>query len=147
MNKILLLTILILNLNQSNAADLVFGFKDPSFGGNGWAAQVISINQQEQSAKNQNKAKEEAEQAKAEAAAQNTPLAKFMSLFQSQVYAQLSTQLSNNLFSEGSANAGSFSLGGNTISYVKSDSDVKLTVVDQSGNTTVVNVPIAQFKF
>ena len=70
-----------------------------------------------------------------------------MALFTSQVYAQLATQLSNNLFAEGTAKAGSFVLDGNTISYVKSGTEVKLTVVDASGNTTVVVVPIASFGF
>lgn len=89
-----------------------------------------------------------AEKAAAAAAAANTPLAKFVSLFTSQVYAQLATQLSNNLFAEGgNARSGSFVLDGNTISYVKSASNVTLTVVDAKGNQTVVTVPIATFAF
>ena len=84
----------------------------------------------------------------AAAAAANTPLAKFISLFTSQVYAQLATQLSNNLFQAGgTANAGTFNLDGNTISYLKTGTNVQLTVVDSSGNQTIVNVPIATFAF
>ena len=87
-------------------------------------------------------------QATAAAAAANTPLAKFISLFTSQVYAQLATQLSNNLFQAGgSSNTGTFNLDGNTISYIKTGTNVQLTVVDSSGNQTVVNVPIATFAF
>jgi hypothetical protein len=70
-----------------------------------------------------------------------------MALFTSQVYAQLATQLSNNLFAEGSSNQGMFNLDGNTISYIKTGTSVTLTVVDANGNTTVVTVPIATFAF
>lgn len=132
----------------SSAAELTFQFKDPSFSGYGWAAQVQSINQQEQNAKNNNESKQQAAIDKAKAEAANTPLAKFMALFQAQVYAQLATQLSNNLFGEGgNSNTGSFTLDGNTISYIKSPTDVTLTVVDSAGHSTVVKVPISQFKF
>jgi hypothetical protein len=87
-------------------------------------------------------------QALEEAARQNTPLARFINLFTSQVYAQLATQLSTNLFSGTSAsNSGQFVLDGNTISYVKSGTEVTLTVVDQLGNSTVITVPIASFAF
>ena len=132
----------------SSAAELTFQFKDPAFSGYGWAAQVITINQQEQNAKNNIENKQQAAIDKAKAEAANTPLAKFMSLFQSQVYAQLATQLSNNLFGEGgTGDVGSFTLDGNTISYVKSPTDVTLTVLDPAGHSTVVKVPISQFKF
>lgn len=129
-------------------ADLVFQFKDPAFNGNGWAAQVVTTYQQEQAAKSAIKQAEESKIAQAKADAANTPMAKFMSLFQSQVYAQLATQLSNNLFSGTSAsNTGTFDLAGNTVTWIKTPTDVQLTVVDQSGNKTEVVVPIASFQF
>jgi hypothetical protein len=109
---------------------------------------VQSIDAQERSREQAIKDAEAAKIALARAEASNTPLAKFMALFTSQVYAQLATQLSNNLFAEGStAQQGMFSLDGNTISYVKTGTSVTLTVVDKFGNTTVVTVPIATFAF
>jgi Type VIII secretion system (T8SS), CsgF protein len=141
-------TICLLLCSATAWGEITFQFKDPSFTSNGWATQVFAVGQQEQSAKAAIKAQQEAKEAQAKADAANTPLAKFMSLFQSEVYAQLATQLSNNLFSGTStSNTGSFVLAGNTITYVKSTDNVQLTVVDQSGNKTVVNVPIAQFQF
>lgn len=141
-------TLMLVLFSELGWAEIVFQFKDPAFTPNGWSAQVITINQQEQAARAAIKAQQDAKDAQAKADAANTPLAKFMSLFQSEVYAQLATQLSNNLFSGTSAsNAGSFVLSGNTITYVKTADNVQLTVVDQSGNKTVVNVPIAQFQF
>ena len=159
-NIILLLTILLSNISVSYAAEIVQQFKDPSFTSNGWSTQMFTVYQTEQTNKQANANAQAAAAATAASNAANTPLAKFMSLFSSQVYAQLATQLSNNLFqnnckdSAGNAisgcvnsAAGSFSLDGNTVTYVKSASNVELTVVDSAGNKTIVTVPIAQFAF
>jgi hypothetical protein len=146
MKKSLLLLALILS-SPAKADPLVQQFKSPSFNGYGWSSHVQSIDAQERSREQAIKDAEAAKAALAKAEASNTPLAKFMALFTSQVYAQLATQLSNNLFAEGSAQQGMFNLDGNTISYVKTGTSVTLTVVDKFGNTTVVTVPIATFAF
>jgi len=151
--------VLILASTSVNA-ELVQQFKDPTFSGNGWSTQVLTLQQMEKAQKDSIEAQATAQQAAIAAAAQNTPLAKFMSLFQSQVYAQLATQLSNNLFqnnckaADGSAVAGcvspstgTFTLDGNTVTWVKQTNQVQLTVVDVSGTKTVVSVPIASFAF
>lgn len=146
MRKSLLLLALLIS-SQAKADPIVQQFKSPSFNGYGWSSHVQSIDAQERSREQAIKDAEAAKAALAKAEAANTPLAKFMALFTSQVYAQLATQLSNNLFAEGSAQSGTFNLDGNTISYVKTGTEVKLTVVDAKGNTTVVTVPIATFAF
>jgi hypothetical protein len=146
MKKSLLLLALILS-SPAKADPLVQQFKSPSFNGYGWSQHVQAIDAQERSREQSIKDAEAAKIALARAEAANTPLAKFMALFTSQVYAQLATQLSNNLFAEGSAQQGMFNLDGNTISYVKTGTSVTLTVVDKFGNTTVVTVPIATFAF
>lgn len=144
-NNILLLLIL---LPTTSSADITFQFKDPAFNGANWAGHVLTINQQEQNAKKEIQAKQQAAIDKAKAEAANTPLARFMNLFQSQVYAQLATQLTNNLFGEGANNnTGSFTLDGNTISYIKTPTEVQMTVVDAAGHITRINVPLSQFKF
>jgi hypothetical protein len=87
-------------------------------------------------------------------------LNRFMSLFQSQVYAQLATQLSNNLFQNNCAasdggtipgcvnpTTGNFLLDGNTVTWTKAADKVTLTVVDAKGTVTTVVVPIASFSF
>lgn len=138
----------ILFSGTAHADPLVQQFKSPSFSGYGWSQHVQSVRSMEEAAKQANENAIAAEKAAVAAAAANTPLAKFISLFTSQVYAQLATQLSNNLFAEGgTSNAGNFVLDGNTISYVKSAGSVTLTVVDKAGNVTVVTVPIATFAF
>ena len=140
--------LLLLVSSPAFADPIVQQFKDPAFSGYGWSSHVMSIDSQERSHKQANADAIAAEKAAAAQAASNTPLAKFINLFTSQVYAQLATQLSNNLFAEGgTANAGTFNLDGNSISYIKTGTNVQLTVIDKSGNQTVVTVPIATFAF
>ena len=142
------------------SAELVQQFKNPAFSGQGWSSHVLTIDQIEKSRKDAIEAQKKADIAAAEAAANNTPMARFMNLFSSQVYAQLATQLSNNLFqnkcqgADGAAipgcvnpTTGVFSLDGNVVTWVKSTTAVTLTVVDAKGTKTVVTVPIASFGF
>ena len=141
-------------------AELVHQFRNPSFSGAGFSSHVLTIEQIEKGRRDSIDAQKKADIAAAEAAANNTPLARFMNLFSSQVYAQLATQLSNNLFqnrcaaADGSAipgcinpSTGVFTLDGNTITWFKTDKEVILTVVDAKGTITKVSVPIASFGF
>jgi len=144
----------------SARAELVQQFKNPAFSGAGWSSHALTIDSIEKSRRDQIEADRKAEIARAEAALMNTPLNRFISLFQSQVYAQIATQLSNNLFQnkcaapDGSAipgcvspTTGTFSLDGNTITWNKQNDKVVLTVVDAKGTVTTVTVPIASFGF
>ena len=79
-------------------AELVQQFKNPAFSGVGYSSHVLTIDSIEKSRRDAIENDKKATAAKIEADLLNTPLNRFMSLFQSQVYAQLSTQLSNNLF-------------------------------------------------
>ena len=160
MKKILLVSIMGLLSASLSHAELVQQFKDPTFSGNGWSTQVLTLQQMEKAQKESIQAQKDAQSAAVASAAQNTPMAKFMNLFQSQVYAQLATQLSNNLFqnnckaADGSSisgcsspTTGNFTLDGNTVTWQKGVSTVTLTVVDSAGTKTVVTVPIASFAF
>lgn len=157
--KKLSFVVLTLLAGQANA-ELVQQFKNPSFSGAGWSSHVLTIDSIEKSRRDAIDADKKAAIAKAEADLLNTPLNRFMSLFQSQVYAQLATQLSNNLFQNKCAAAdggtipgcqnpttGNFVLDGNTVTWRKTDTHVVLTVVDAKGSVTTVTVPIASFGF
>jgi len=141
-------------------AELVHQFKNPAFSGVGFSSHVLTIDSIEKSRKDAIEADKKSAIAKAEAELLNTPLNRFMSLFQSQIYAQLATQLSNNLFTnkcsaaDGSAipgcvnpTTGTFALDGNTVTWAKANDKVTLTVVDVKGTRTTVVVPIASFSF
>ena len=157
MKKIISVLLLVPLLAQ---ADLVQQFKNPAFSGAGWSSHALTVDSIEKSSKDAIEADKKAAIAKAEADLLNTPLNRFISLFQSQVYAQLSTQLSNNLFQNKCAAAdggtipgcvnpttGTFVLDGNTVTWLKSNDKVTLTVVDAAGSKTTVVVPIASFSF
>ena len=144
----------------SAQAELVQQFKNPAFSGIGYSSHVLTVDSIEKSRRDAIEADKKSAIAKAEAELLNTPLNRFMSLFQSQVYAQLATQLSSNLFqnkcaaADGSAIPGcvnpttrTFALDGNTVTWVKSVDKVTLTVVDAKGTRTTVVVPIASFSF
>ena len=141
-------------------AELVHQFKNPAFNGQGWSSHALTIDSIEKSRRDAIEADKKSAIAKAEAELLNTPLNRFMGLFQSQVYAQLATQLSNNLFQNKCAAAdggtipgcvtpttGNFSLDGNTVTWTKTATNVVLTVVDVNGTQTTVSVPIASFSF
>jgi hypothetical protein len=159
MKKILVILSLCVSATASQA-ELVHQFKNPAFSGIGFSSHVLTIDSIEKSRRDAIEADKKAAIAKAEAELLNTPLNRFMSLFQSQVYAQLATQLSNNLFQnrcagpDGSAipgcvnpTTGTFVLDGNTVTWVKANDKVTLTVVDAKGTKTTVVVPIASFGF
>jgi hypothetical protein len=150
---------LTLSLATANA-ELVQQFKNPAFSGIGFSSHVLTIDSIEKSRRDAIDADKKSAIAKAEAELLNTPLNRFMGLFQSQVYAQLATQLSNNLFTNKCAAAdgtaipgcvnpttGNFVLDGNTVTWIKTNDNVTLTVVDTNGTKTTVIVPIASFSF
>jgi curli production assembly/transport component CsgF len=140
--------ILVLILIASNAyAEQTFQFKSPSFSGIGYSSHVQTIENTEFSRK---KAIDDAKLQAAKdaaAAANNTNLQKFLINFESRVYAQLSTQLINNLFGENPQNSGTVTIEGNTIVYTKTADQISLTVTDPNGNVTQVQIPIGTLKF
>jgi hypothetical protein len=159
MRKILVSIGLILSASLAQA-ELVHQFKNPAFSGVGFSSHVLTIDSIEKSRRDTIEADKKSAIAKAEAELLNTPLNRFMSLFQSQVYAQLATQLSNNLFTNKCSAAdgtsisgcvnpttGNFALDGNTVTWAKANDKVTLTVVDAKGTVTRVIVPIASFSF
>jgi hypothetical protein len=150
-----------LTLSLTSAhAELTQQFKNPAFNGIGFSSHILTIDSIEKSRRDSVESDKKAAISRSESELLNTPLNRFMGLFQSQVYAQLATQLSNNLFQNrctaadggsipGCVNpsTGNFNLDGNTVTWTKSATNVKLTVVDAKGTVTTLAVPIASFSF
>jgi hypothetical protein len=134
--------------NNAVATELVHQFQSPAFiPGNGYSSHVLSIHQLEESKKKELKAEREAQIAKDELAKKSTNLSKFLVNVEARIYAQLSKQLADQLFSEGGGDSGSMEFQGTTISWIKSSSDVTLTIIEATGGTTTITVPIASFAF
>ena len=129
-------------------AELVHQFQSPAFiPGNGFSQHVLTIHQLEEAKKKEIKAEELAAIAKAETAAKSTNLAKFLVNVEARIYAQLSKQLADQMFTEGSATSGTMDFQGSTISWVKSATEVTLTIIEATGGRTDITVPIASFAF
>lgn len=130
-----------------SASELVHQFLSPAFNGQGYSSHVLTIEQIESQRK---KAIKDAEKAAADAEARakaNTNLAKFLVNVESRIYAQLSKQLADSMFAEGSGTSGNMDFQGTNISWVKTGTDVTLTITESSGNRTDITVPLASFSF
>jgi hypothetical protein len=130
------------------ATELVHSFQSPAFiPGNGFSTHVLTIEQLEA---NRRKALKDAEKAAVDQAARdakNTNLAKFLVNVESRIYAQLSKQLADAMFADNNATHGAMDFQGTAISWVKSGTDVTLTITEANGNRTDITVPLASFSF
>jgi curli production assembly/transport component CsgF len=132
---------------ECRASNLIYEFKDPSFSGNGWSTQVITLEQIESARKQKIKDDAAAGIAKAAADAKNSNLSKFLVNVESRIYAQLSKQLADQMFTDSGATSGTMDFQGTSINWVKGATDVSLTITESNGNTTDIIVPIGQFGF
>lgn len=143
--KIITMALLVIAI-QAGATELVHQFNSPAFNGVGYSSHVLTIEQLESQRR---KAISDSARAAADQAvrdARNTNLAKFLVNVESRIYAQLSKQLADAMFADG-GNSGTLDFQGTTISWLKTATDVSLTIVESSGNRTEVTVPIASFAF
>jgi hypothetical protein len=140
--------ILILFLLSSNVlAEQTFSFKSPAFSGIGYSSHVQTIENTETTRKQALEAQKLQDAKDAAALVKNTNLSKFLNNFESRVYAQLSTQLINNLFGENPKNSGTVQIEGNTITYTKTTDQISMTITGADGNVTQVIIPVGSFTF
>ena len=138
----------LLTVSTMCSAELIHNFQSPAFiPGNGFSAHVLSIYQLEENKKKELKAEEAAPVTKAELAAKSTNLAKFLVNVEARIYAQLSKQLADQLFAEGGGDSGTMDFQGTTISWVKTATEVTMTIIEATGGTTNITVPISSFAF
>jgi hypothetical protein len=146
MKKIITICSLIIAYG-ANASELTFQFVSPSFSGVGYSSHVLTIKQLEDSRRQ--KLRDEAKSAadKIERDAKNTTLSKFIVNLESRIYAQLSKQLADAMFSETAGDAGTLDFQGSTIAWFKTGTDVTLTVLETNGSRTEITVPVGSFAF
>jgi len=99
----------------ATATELVHQFNSPSFSGIGYSSHVLTIEQLEATRRQKLREEEASRIAKAELAAKQTNIAKFLVNVESRIYAQLSKQLADSLFS-GGGTTGSMDFQGTNIS-------------------------------
>jgi hypothetical protein len=148
MNKWLAaITINLVMVSVAVGGELVHQFNSPAFSGQGYSSHVLTIEQLESQRKKTIADAQRAAADKAERDAKNTNLAKFLVNVESRIYAQLSKQLADAMFSESGADSGAMEFEGTSISWFKTATEVTLTIVETNGNRTDVTVPIGEFAF
>jgi hypothetical protein len=146
MKKITTTIIALVWTTATAAVELTFQFNSPAFSGVGYSSHALTIEQLETQRR---KAIADAAKAAADQAARdakNTNLAKFLVNVESRIYAQLSKQLADAMFADG-GNSGALDFQGTNISWLKTATDVTLTITEANGNRTEITVPIASFAF
>jgi hypothetical protein len=84
----------------SYASELVHEFKSPAFSGIGYSSHVLTIEQLESNRKKAIKDEQKAAEEKAERDYKSTNAYKFKNNLESRIYAQLSKQISDNIFGD-----------------------------------------------
>ena len=137
-----------------HADEIKFKFKNPSFSGQGTGAHYLTIENQEKSRKDKIKADIEAALKQAEREDQNSTINKFIRNLESRIYSQISKGLVDSMFCDPAtvvectgATEGSFSIEGNTVTYVvTTNADgldvIVMTIVDPDGTITEIEIPI-----
>lgn len=150
MNKVILLAIAATVLvHSATAGELTHKFKNPSFSGEGYSNHVLAIEQLRYQREKEIQEKKEAAAAKLARELEQTTLNKFINNVESRIYAQLSKQLVDNMFTEDGSNSGTATIEGATIYWVKdvSADTITITVTEEDGSVTDISVPLTGFGF
>ena len=137
----------------SIASEIVHEFSNPSFSGQGYSTHVLSIEQLRYSREKNIKDDAKSAAAAAEREANNTTINKFIKNVESRIYANLSKQLVDNMFGTSCTGtcptSGTAEVEGSQIAWVKDTSTevITLTITSPDGSTTVMSVPVGDFKF
>jgi hypothetical protein len=139
--------------------EMVHKFKSPSFSGINSSSHYLTIENQEKTRRDAIKDDINAALLAAQRAEENTTLAKFMRNLESRIFAQLSKQLVEQLFSGEGSTFGSFMIDGNMITYeqtvcnpasmacTEGEDVIIMTIVDPNGSQTVIIIPIGTGTF
>tara|TARA_B100002019_G_scaffold84596_1_gene73075 strand:+ start:5170 stop:5502 length:333 start_codon:yes stop_codon:yes gene_type:complete len=110
---------------------------------------VLAIEQLQHQRKEKIREEEESKQRQAERDAANTTLAKFLNNVESRIYANLSKQMVDNMFTNDGDTTGTATIEGATIYWVKDTTTDTITVqiTDEDGTFTEIVVPLSGFGF
>ena len=140
---------LLLYTSSLQSSELTQDFKNPSFSGNGYSNHVLSIDQLETQRKQKIKEDKEAKARQAERDEENKTINRFIANVESRIYANISKQLVDNMFSDTGQTSGTAEIEGATIVWNK-DTDlgtISITITEEGGTVTTLTVPIGDFGF
>jgi len=110
---------------------------------------VLSVQQLEFQRKQKIKEDKEAIERQAKRDEENKTINRFIANVESRIYANLSKQLVDNMFSSDGATSGTAEIEGATIVWTK-DTDlgtISITITEEDGTITTLTVPIGDFGF
>ena len=145
----LIFTFVMMTLVTSAKGELIHNFKNPSFSGQGYSNHVLAIEQLQHQRKKERQEKLESDAAKTKREADSTTLAKFLNNVESRIYAQLSKQLVDNMFSDTGETSGTAEIEGATVYWIKDETSDTITVqiTETAGTYTEIVVPLSGFGF
>ena len=136
-------------VTTATAGELTHDFKNPSFSGQGYSNHVLAL-EQLQFTRKQDIEDEIAKALRdAEREEENKVINKFIANVESRIYANLSKQLVDNMFSADGATSGTAEIEGATIFWEK-DTDlgeISIRITEEDGTVTTVTVPVGDFGF
>ena len=136
-------------ITSLQASELTQEFNNPSFSGQGYSNHVLSIQQLEHQRKQKIKEDQEAAERQAKRDEDNKTINRFIANVESRIYANLSKQLVDNMFSDTGQNSGTAEIEGATIVWNK-DVDlgtIEITITEEDGTITTLTVPVGDFGF
>lgn len=133
------------------ASDLNWSFKSPAFHyGNGYSTHVLSVEQLQFNRRQDIKDAARAEQERLERELENTTLNKFIKNVESRIYATLSKQMVDSMFSNCDDTSGTTcpttgtaEIEGSEITWVKDTTTgmISITVTEEDGSITEISIP------
>ena len=136
-------------VTTATAGELTHDFKNPSFSGQGYSNHVLAL-EQLQFTRKQDIQDEIAKALRdAEREEENKVINKFIANVESRIYANLSKQLVDNMFSADGATSGTAEIEGATIFWEK-DTDlgeISIIITEADGTVTTLTVPVGDFGF
>ena len=147
--KIISLLATVFIVGTASAGELTHEFKNPSFSGQGYSNHVLAIEQLRYQREKEIAEKKEAAAAKLQRELEQTTLNKFINNVESRIYANLSKQMVDNMFSDTGATSGTATIEGATIYWIKDTSadTISMTITEANGTVTSISVPLSGFGF
>ena len=136
-------------LTTASAGELTHDFKNPSFSGQGYSNHVLALEQLQFTRKQDLQDKIDKAIRDAERDEENEVINKFVANVESRIYANLSKQLVDNMFSADGATTGTAEIEGATI-YWEKDTDlgeISIRITEADGTVTTLTVPVGDFGF
>ena len=140
---------LIIFLTTASAGELTHEFKNPSFSGQGYSNHVLALEQLQFTRQVEIKKAKLREERDAQRDEENEVINKFIKNVESRIYANLSKQLVDNMFSSTGADTGTAEIEGATIFWER-DVDlgtIAIRITEADGTVTTVSVPVGDFGF